>query len=197
MSETDGPDDPMPLDGWPLRLAVGKLLTKPFQFILSSSLLAYELQRNEPQISHLRGVLWDFLRERVAKMEIVATGFAPGALSRSPIEATFVQDATPDFDVNSLRLGDRVYDGVRFAEAILLPTSKSADTNLALPASTGAQSSQEIVDAWIAAHAKPGLKRDSLFADSAAAVNATFRQNLAAWEKLPPALRGTRGTKKP
>ena len=185
------PEEPIPLDGWPLSMAVRRLLPEFHMKVLGAALAVEEGNQDERGIRHYRGILWPLLIQQIVKLDVMVTGFAPGALAqnRTVIAPTWVQDATPNFDENSLTLGDVIYTGVRFA-----PTSGEAAKDAF--AVKVCKPHQAEINQWMAAYCQKNTKRDAAVSDCRKTTGATYRQALAAWGELPLSIRGTRGTKK-
>jgi hypothetical protein len=122
--------DLIPLDGWPLSMAVRRLLPETHMKVLGAALAAYEGKQDAAAIRHYRQFLWRFLVARIVRREVIVKGFAPAALAggRTVIDPTWAQDAAPNFDENSLTLGDLTYSGVRFspADSVTTPIAKKS-----------------------------------------------------------------------
>jgi hypothetical protein len=180
------------LDGIPLSMAVSQLLPKLHMRLWAAALRNAESMRDAPGIRHYRSVLWPHLVQVVANRQAIATGFAPAARAgdRTIIDPIWVQDATPDFDKNTLSLGDVTYSGVRFGQA---PT----DTGNSVSDSCSIKPTQSEIDFWMASHSHSQTKRDFAIKDCVRMTGATHQQARAAWNKLPAEIKGTRGRKKP
>jgi hypothetical protein len=101
--------------------------------ILAAGLARYEVsgEKNYDFLNERRRILWAAVVHRIVNGEVSCAGFRDGSTTPDLISRYFLRSAVPNFEANTLTLGDVVYHGLWFFLAA--PTAPSQESGPSLP----------------------------------------------------------------
>jgi hypothetical protein len=178
----------VPAEACALGTAIRTLQTEPAMRILAAGLARYEVsgEKNYDFLNERRRILWAAVVHRIVNGEVSCAGFRDGSTTPDLISRYFLRSAVPNFEANTLTLGDVVYHGLWFFLAA--PTAPSQESGPSLPL-TGSPSQPQ---AQAAMPRRKGGRRPELreriaqlMADDIAAGTTTLKKLRATkWENL-------------
>ena len=123
----------VPAEACALGTAIRTLQTEPAMRILAAGLARYEVsgEKNYDFLNERRRILWAAVVHRIVNGEVSCAGFRDGSTTPDLISRYFLRSAVPNFEANTLTLGDVVYHGLWFFLAA--PTAPSQESGPSLP----------------------------------------------------------------